>query len=690
MGTIHAGSPRTWAAGPIPRTQGIVSMLALLAAIASLSPMQGLAAQAVYSIVPCTMSLELHGIPSVAGTPFETTREICRGRGVFELPANGATDAAAATKSPLVAWVRSDGRLDVRVELRDGPAARVYEGKRIAPGTKRTTLRRVGHSGGPDLSASLRSVSGSVAVSIDVVDANPRRIVRDLARIGNLKLRHVERIMETPIKLDFQVVPVETVLDLLAFESGAVLHRDGPGGYLFGLNPHAAEIEALRSEAHGLSIDGDGMALKRVLQRIVELSAPAVEGEPGPPVGDELEALARMAMDDDEPAAAEGYQRARLLEIERREYGVHRPEYALASADLARARLAQGDRREAQSLFERALAILSTSDLGDQLDRARVLGELGNLALDAGRIEDAVDHADRAWKIVVGTSTEVAKAQSLAMLRVRRSLERLEAGLGRVFMERDEHAVADMHLERALVLAEALWGAGDKLTAGPRQQLTMNAWRMGDPGRAGKIHLDSLRAAQAAGDTHSAVRVGALGNLAAIRVGEGNTKEAVEFGSRYLKAVEATNAITSLRTQSAQRFVVLLLRLDRQFDAADGLEHLLPPEIPGLSRPFDMAEMFDAHLGMLLAAHFDRLLLTQTHAMKEWTSRAALQESAAWAHAFAGDGIRAMERLSEALATLRQLNGPDDAQTLRVAKQLQAWRELAGAPDGAARMPDRR
>lgn len=667
---------------------------ATVGAGALLCAAHGMAAQAVYLIDECAqpLALELHGVPSVAGIPLETTLDVCREQSAFEMQLKDVADAAEwrerDARAPQVAWVRRDGKLDVRVELHDEAAVRVYEGKQIAPGAKEAVLRRVDHSGGPDLSVSLRLVEGPAVIAIQVIDASPRKVLGDLMRIKKLKVRHAERVTETPFKLDFQMIRVDTVLMLIADVSGLVLHRDGSDAYLFGLNPHAAEIEALREKAHSLSMDGDNAGLKRTLQRIVELSAPAGEGEPGPSVGDELERLARIAMDEGDPAAAERHLRAWLLDIERHEQGGHRQEYALALAELARARLAQDDRREAQTMFERALAVLSTSELGDQLDRARILGDLGVLALESERIEVAVDHADQAWKIVSGTTAEVAQEQSLAILHARIALDSLESRLGEAFMERKDHAAAEVHLERAVVLAEALWGADDRLAFMPRQQLTMNAWLMGRPGRAAKLHQGRIDAAQAAGDTRSFALADALANLAAIRAREGDSKAAAALGVRYLGAVESATGATGARADSARRFLALLYRLDRRFDAADEIEGKAAARSTAMAvpPPADADSILDTFLAMQLASHFDRQLESLKGAAKDESRRAALQENAAEAYSSAGIELLATDRWHEALATLRRLKGLKDAGTLRVAKRLLAIHERNGSAMGLERV----
>lgn len=97
--------------------------------------------------------------------------------------------------------------------------------------------------------------------------------------------------------------------------------------------------------------------------------------------------------------------------------------------------------------------------------------------------------------------------------------------------------------------------------------------------------------------------------------------------------------------------------------------------------------MFDAYLAMQLAGHFDGLLrMPATAAAQDEAGRAALQENAAYAYECFGDGIRATERLHEALATLRRLKGPGDAQTRRVARQLVAIHERTGSAHGLERV----
>lgn len=679
--------------GPTSPRRRIASALA---AVALLSAQHGVAAEPlVYRIDECAqpLTLELHGVSMAGDFPLESTLDICSERGTREMqlkyPEEPAPSFAGEVHPPEITWLRRDGKLDVRVELRDQTPVRIYERAQIAAGTRQAALRRVGHEDGPALAVSLRPLGGPAVVGIHAESVSVGKVMADLVRIKKLKVRHAERINDQHIRFDIESIRVDSLLELLADVSGVILHRDRDGGYLIGSNPHLQEINDLRRQAMDLKSRDDRTALKQALLRIVELAAPTVEGEPGVPVGDELEQLAEMAMDENDPVRAEGYLRTRLLEIEHSEHGVHRPEYARALADLALARLGQGDLGEAHLMLERALAILSSSDPGDSLDRARVLADLGGLEIELRRVAVAVEHADRAWRIVAGTTAEVARGQSLRMLRARLALDRLEVELARVFTEREDHGAAGVHLERALELAEAMWGVDDDLTLSPRQGLTLNAWRIGKPERAAKTHLDRIGAARDSGEAPSAVLLGSLGNLAAIRAGEGNTGEAVALGSRYVKAVGVASAATSPRMQAAQRFLVLLLRLDRKFEAADTLKRSLPqpagsrPGPVGPLRPLEYAEIFDTALTTQLAIHFDRQLDAMAKAStQDEALRAGLQEKAAEAYASIGDERMATRRWQEALATLHRSKGPNDAQTLRVAKRLTALHERAGPVAG--------
>ena len=693
---VYATSPRRSSSPPrVSRP----ALLLLLFVGSMLAPMQALSEDSEYWIDACAtpLTLTLHGLPSVAGVGLEKTFDICREQAadeirMLDLGLDARTWQAQILRMPKIAWVPRNGKLDVRVILRDAARPLVYEGLQIAPGAKDVVLLRSGHEEGPLISVSVQRDDGPSRVAMNVVDAKSSNVLRDLVRIKRLKVRNAERITDTPVTFRFQSVRVLSVLQLLADISGVMLHRDGSDGHVFGLNPHAAEIEVLRGQALGFSADSERAELKRTLQRIVELSKSAIDGEPGAPVADVLEQLASMEMDDAQPARAEALQRARTLEIEQSWSGAESFEYAVALADLARTHLAQDDDVAARPMLERALAILAGFDREHSAAGARLLGDLGTLALKDERLDVAADFGKRGFTIV--SRPIDGEPDPLMLLRARLVLEDLESGLGEAFAEREQPLVADAHFERALLLDEALWGIDDNLTVRSRQRFTWNAWQMGRPERAASAHMRLIANAQESREVRSSGYANALAHLATIRASEGNRTQAISLARQYVVATEAASGASSSHHVSALRLTELFLRLDRQFDEAAIIEREATAidsridEAAARSESVTMSEAdLDTAMIMQLAMHFERKLRAKgAVARDDQATHAYLLENIGETHASAGNAYIAAEYLHQALALLRMHKGPRDVQTLRVARRLMALHERGGSAHGVERV----
>jgi hypothetical protein len=110
--------------------------------------------------------------------------------------------------------------------------------------------------------ADCRSSPNGDLVEINVTDIPVSRVLEELIRLKHLQVQHAERIGNVEMSLHFtQCVPLQSLLNVIASNSGLQARRDGNGGYSIEPQRHAdggdlstfdstqSEIEALKQES---------------------------------------------------------------------------------------------------------------------------------------------------------------------------------------------------------------------------------------------------------------------------------------------------------------------------------------------------------------------------------------------------------------------------------------------------------
>jgi tetratricopeptide (TPR) repeat protein len=149
------------------------------------------------------------------------------------------------------------------------------------------------------------------------------------------------------------------------------------------------------------------------------------------------------------------------------------PELGNACVGLALIEIDQDRFTEAEFLLQRALTVWETVLGLDHPRVAVVLGNLGEVAMRLGRLEQATVHLTRAIALKERALDEDHPSLAFPL-----------TVLGKVLIERGDAAAARLHLERALSLREANPGVGRRLLAETQFGLARAYWSLEEHGKA--------------------------------------------------------------------------------------------------------------------------------------------------------------------------------------------------------------
>lgn len=413
-------------------------------------------------IDPCRTPLRvrLQGIPPQGGASVAEYIDTCGHREMselaFDLPQTVAPlSSEARARLPRLELLLRAGKLDVRLALAEGKTVFHCDAKQLAVGATGVPLQCAADTAAPALKVSIESLHDDDYVSIHALDATPQQLLSELARVEHLEFHHAERLGASRITFILEIVPVRMLLNLIALESGVVVLPDGAHAWVFGTVKHAAAIEALRIQADAQRENGEDMALRTTLHKIVNLSTPADADDLPAYAGDEMAALVELMIADTDYAGAEAMATARLAQIERFWGRPEGADYALALAGLARAQIRRSGRKATMPKLTLTLSLALMKrypPASGTPEDVRALADLVDTLLKSGNVADAnalglyahtiMQAEDDRWNIY-----QSAHARLAAVFMHQR--------LGLALEARGDDRAATMHLEWALSLGEA-------------------------------------------------------------------------------------------------------------------------------------------------------------------------------------------------------------------------------------------
>ena len=387
---------------------------------------------------------------------------------------------AEEARASAVRATRRASLLDMALELDSRGTRKRVEAKGLAIGGPPRTV-----AGAVTLQAKLHA---GRLVMITIVDESARAIARRLAEVTALRIDHIERLAETPMTLNFQLIPVRTILQFVAGEGGVLLlqaHRDR---YAFSTAAEAKVFNAALEQLENLRSGDDPRALEAALERAVAAAPVPPEG-PAVDITAELDELARLLAAREDYAGAERLQRRRL-ELEERIGGTRESATALAALDqIATLRGLQDDEAGSLALFEE-VAMLAERVPG-RADAA-VVHALTALAFHAMGTRD--DVAERYFARATAISRGFAP-DSLAALRASNALAAHAFTLERL----DREAEAVPLLERNLEIARAQYGDSDGMAGRAMEDLARVLAAIDELPRAAALLRDALAIRHAEG-----------------------------------------------------------------------------------------------------------------------------------------------------------------------------------------------
>ena len=149
-------------------------------------------------------------------------------------------------KAPIVALTAHPASLDVHVELPMGTARSIYDAKEVPLDAKLLIIKPA--VAGPDLALSIEPLTDKPYVGLQVSNMPADQLLRELIRIKQLKVRHVERATATHVTFHFQFVPVKTVVQLIAEVAGNRAVQDATGNFDIVAIRNGAAIDKLRAD----------------------------------------------------------------------------------------------------------------------------------------------------------------------------------------------------------------------------------------------------------------------------------------------------------------------------------------------------------------------------------------------------------------------------------------------------------
>lgn len=314
------------------------------------------------------ISLVFEGLP--ARPPTVSERDICStetNRSLYDDGSPFVGDQAQLdalhSHAPQLTVTRDLTGITVRIALRDESGTlRVYQASELAahtgPGAgKRLPLVRQGHAGGPALTVSINRTQGGPFLAVDVKDALAAQLAQDAAKAASVDLQHPERLdASLKVSLHFPMLPIKTLLALVASDSQVSLTTDRNGAFVFGAVKDFKQIAELETLAYKQRGAGDNAALSATLEKIVALAQANDAGDVAMDASEPIAELRRLASGESKFADAEKWQRLLLSELER-EGRNDSQDFALALIELGLLRWRQDDSDGARTQLERGLAL---------------------------------------------------------------------------------------------------------------------------------------------------------------------------------------------------------------------------------------------------------------------------------------------------------------------------------------------
>jgi tetratricopeptide (TPR) repeat protein len=230
-------------------------------------------------------------------------------------------------------------------------------------------------------------------IRIEMVHQPVGVVAERIVRLTGIRIEGRERLGDTLITLQFQDVPVDAVVGVLAHAAG-LQHRRGAGGaWRVGRPDNQDAIEALAREAERARKSGNDAALERALTRILDLAPSAKRGGMDALPSEEVEELTRLLRKRGADAEVERVQRRWLALAERNQLTSATAEAVLM---LGQFRVKQRDFAQANALLKRAMGMASLEGVSRSL-ATRVQIGLAELALQEGRTEAAEAHQAQAF-----------------------------------------------------------------------------------------------------------------------------------------------------------------------------------------------------------------------------------------------------------------------------------------------------
>jgi tetratricopeptide (TPR) repeat protein len=386
-------------------------------------------------------------------------------------------------RASAVRSTRRDALVDVSLELDSRGTRRRVDAQALAVGAPPRTV-----AGAVTLQAEAHP---GRLVAVTIVGETARAIARRLAEATALRIDGIDRVAETPMTLNFQLIPVRTVLQLVAEEGGVLLLQAHPDRFAFSTATEAKAFNDARADVERLRAGEDEPALEKALARLVA-AAPAPRDGLTVYIGEELDELARLAGARKDYAAAEKHQRRRLALIERLD-GTRDTAEAIETLDqLATLRALQDDAAGSNALYREAV---ERADRVPDVD-AEVVGHAWSglaahalLAGDQARSDELFAKAAQATAKLPPDSLGALRS-SMAVFSYAATLE----SAGRF----DE---ARAQLERHLAIMRAHYGDDDPITGTTIEALGRIAFEQDDMERARTLFDRALALRRADGAT---------------------------------------------------------------------------------------------------------------------------------------------------------------------------------------------
>lgn len=246
--------------------------------------------------------------------------------------------------------------------------------------------------GGPPIQLRVARIRDAHPYAVHADGGLGTTLVNALAKDLDWQIDGLEALGALRVTLDFDLIPAESVLILVADHASLQVQKLGPRHYRIGQARHRAQIQALEARLPESSAEREPL-LRQIVQLASDPDAPGLDLAPAAALQD----LAEIALRREQFPLARDWWRM-LLDWSARAEGVAEPEvrtltHAEWLAGLARVEMADGQPAAARALLERGLAIVQHSAGPQAMEAAPLLAQLSILETDPATAFAAIQRA---------------------------------------------------------------------------------------------------------------------------------------------------------------------------------------------------------------------------------------------------------------------------------------------------------